>query len=91
MEIGRPECTMALISMNIDVYRSNRSRIPVEALSPHAGRWAAFSMDGSRLLAVADDLESLARRLRECAEDPEQAAMERIISVDDWAGAVEFE
>jgi hypothetical protein len=77
--------------MQIDQYRSNRARIPAEELKPHAGRWAAFSADGTRLIAIADDLESLDRSVLELGEDPEQAAIERIVFEDDWAGAVEFE
>jgi hypothetical protein len=77
--------------MQIDLYRWNRARMPVEKLKPHAGRWAAFSADGTRLIAVADDLESLDCCLRDAGVDPEQAANERIVWEDDWAGAVEFE
>jgi hypothetical protein len=77
--------------MQVDLYRRNRARIPMEELKPHAGRWAAFSADGTRLIAVADDLESLDRCIRDASEDPEQAAIERIVLEDDWAGAVELE
>lgn len=77
--------------MQIELYRKNRARFSPEELEPYDGWWAAFSVDGSRLVAAAEDLITLNRLVREAGENPQQVAFERIVLGDDWMGEIEFE
>jgi hypothetical protein len=71
-------------------YERNRARIPREELQRHAGQWVAFSLDGSRILAGAENLPELEKRLATAGEDPEQVALERIEWEDSLAGGSEL-
>jgi hypothetical protein len=48
----------------------NRTKVPPERLAEHAGRYVAWSLDGSRLLAAADSEEALRQTLLEQAINP---------------------
>lgn len=80
--------------MDIRTYDENRARFSLDELRQHEGKWAAFSMDGARLIASAIDLEALDVLLRAAGEDPQSFAYEKIVLEDDWMGAaqeLEFE
>lgn len=44
-------------------YRRNRACFPLEELAKHQGKWVAFSSDGCRIVAVAEDLQGLEQQL----------------------------
>ena len=71
-------------------YADNRSRIPLVELRKHQGRWAAFSLDGCRIIASHDDLAELDNLLRAAGEDPERIAFERIELDDICLGGAEL-
>jgi hypothetical protein len=78
--------------MDIQTYRINREKIPVEQLRRYDGQWVAFSTDGARIVAGAADLDTLDGLVRAAGEDPERVGYERIVLNDTWqGGGIEFE
>jgi hypothetical protein len=78
--------------MNRQQYRTNRAAFPLAELANYRGQWVAFSPDGRRLLAGAEDLERLEEQLAALGEDPQQVVLERVRGPDDDAclGGAEF-
>lgn len=73
-------------------YYENRASIAPEELRRYEGKWAAFSPDGSRLIAAAGTLETLAQCLLKDGEDPQSVCFERIrLTDDEYQGALDFE
>jgi hypothetical protein len=78
--------------MSIQAYQQNRERFLLEELQPFDGKWVAFSADGSRIVAAADEIGTLHMRLTEAGVRPEEVKLERILLEDDWeGGGVELE
>ena len=48
-------------------YQTNRARIPIEELCKFRGSWAAFSADGTRVVASAPTLTELEETLTKAA------------------------
>ncbi|MFL5341884.1 MAG: hypothetical protein ACJ8F7_17195 [Gemmataceae bacterium] len=69
--------------MNHRQYRANRSAFPPAELAKYRGQWVAFSLDGRRLLAGAEDIERLEEQLATLGEDPQQVALEHIPGPED--------
>ena len=59
-------------------FLANRAVFPVEELAKHMGKWVAFSPDGSRIAASAEDPELLDGLLQAAGEDPMQCVIEGI-------------
>jgi hypothetical protein len=59
-------------SLEWDTYQFiiNRNRMTLEELAPYIDKHVALSMDGSRILASADDLEGLEKALIAAGIDP---------------------
>jgi hypothetical protein len=78
--------------MNLQQYRANRAAVPPAELAKYRGQWVAFSLDGRRLLAGAENLERLEDELATLGEDPQQVILERIPGLDDdmYLGGGEF-
>jgi hypothetical protein len=76
--MSEPECRRRFLE--------RRAAIPAEALARHAGRWIAWSPDGSRLVAEADAPEDLDDRIRAAGEDPERCVVEGIPEADALLG-----
>jgi hypothetical protein len=78
--------------MNRHQYRVNRTAFPPAELTRFRGQWVAFSPDGRRLLAGAEDLERLEDQLAALGEDPQQVVLERLPGPDDdlYLGGAEF-
>lgn len=76
----------------MSIYEQNRAKFTPQQLQQYDGKWVAFSSDGSRIVASADDLLSLESLVVASGEDPEEVGTERIVLADDWKGAaIEFE
>jgi hypothetical protein len=69
--------------MNYRQYRVNRSAFPPAELARYRGQWVAFSLDGRRLIAAAEDIERLEEQLAALGEDPQQVALEHIPGPED--------
>ncbi len=79
--------------MNRQQYRTNRAVFPLIELARYRGQWVAFSLDGRRLLAGAENLGRLEEQLATQGEDPQQVVLEHIPGPEDDTslGAAEFQ
>lgn len=59
-------------------FLANRAVFPVDELAKYAGRWVAWSPDGTRVAASAADPELLDDLLHACGEDPGLCVIEGI-------------
>jgi hypothetical protein len=66
------ETQQALGVADLREYAANRRRFPPDELAKHAGRYVAFSLDGSRIVASAASEEELERQLLASGIDPSQ-------------------
>ena len=71
-------------------FLENRARFPLEELVRRAGRWVAWSPDGARIVAEADDPEVLDELVVNAGEDPERCITEGIPAEDAIIGGVAF-
>jgi hypothetical protein len=76
--------------MDIKTYRTNREKFSAEDLRRYDGKWVAFSGDGSRIVASADDIETLDRLVRAAGEKPDAVGLERIEFDDTILGGAEL-
>jgi len=56
----------------------NRSQFDPALLVPYIGQWIAWSPDGSRVVAHADDIDALYKLVADAGESPSQCAIECI-------------
>jgi hypothetical protein len=63
-------------------FLENRAKFPLDELARRAGRWVAWSPDGVRIVAEADDPEALDRLVLDAGEDPERCITEGIPAED---------
>jgi len=54
------------------VYAANRNKFTYEQLQPYFGKWVAWSLDGTRILAAAEDGKDLHDLLVAAGLDPHQ-------------------
>jgi hypothetical protein len=71
-------------------YEENRSKFPLRELQKYAGQWVAFSSDGSRVLAHAETISDLEKRLIHIGVDPQNVAIEKIEFEDSRIGGAEL-
>jgi hypothetical protein len=55
-----------------------RAGLSAEELRQYAGKWIAWSADGTHVVAAAEDLLRLDELVRQAGEDPQLAGLERI-------------
>jgi hypothetical protein len=67
-------------------FLERRAALPAEALARYAGRWLAWSPDGSRIVADSDVPEDLDDRIVAAGEDPERCVVEGIPATDAMLG-----
>jgi hypothetical protein len=77
---------MPLYLENMRKYLENRPKFPLDQLAPHAGRWIAWSPDGTRIVASAMDAEALEELIAAAGEDPLQCVQEAIPDHDTLLG-----
>ena len=76
---------------SIRTYDENRANFPAEELRKYDGQWIAFSADGRRIVASAEDLDSLEDLLAAKGQDPEKLTFERVESASyPYLGAAEL-
>lgn len=64
--------------MNMQEYLKNRRQFPLEELDKYAGKYVAWSPDGTRIIAYADDLSQLCQAVDLSEFDPAEVVMEPI-------------
>jgi hypothetical protein len=67
-------------------FLENRVAFPVEVLDRYAGRWVAWSPDGSRIVADSGTPDELDDRIRAGGGDPERCVVEGIPAADAMLG-----
>jgi hypothetical protein len=73
---------------NMRKYLENRPRYPPEELLKYAGAWIAWSPDGTRVVASAENAEDLNDRVRAAGEDPLYCVIEGIPEHDSVTGGL---
>jgi hypothetical protein len=68
------------------MFLEHRSAFPAETLARYAGRWIAWSPDGSRIVADSEAPEDLDDRILAAGEDPERCVVEGIPATDAMLG-----
>lgn len=76
--------------MNPHVSRKAQLPLTAEAYEKYRGKWIALSEDGSRIIAGADDLDTLEDQLAAAGEDPEKAIFDRVEDDDICLGGAEL-
>jgi hypothetical protein len=71
-------------------FLENRGKFPLDELARRAGRWVAWSPDGARIVADADDPKALDGLVCDAGEDPERCIMEGIPAEDAVIGGAAF-
>lgn len=75
---------------NSDI-RRKPCKFPAEERRKYDGQWIAFSADGRRIVASAEDIDSLEDRLAAAGQDPEKLTFERVDSASyPYVGAAEL-
>jgi hypothetical protein len=68
MKVSQPSAQPA----DLSEYVKNRGRFPADELAKYAGRYVAFSVDGTRIVANAGSEEELEEQLLAAGIDPSQ-------------------
>ncbi|HZW34067.1 MAG TPA: hypothetical protein VFF52_25310 [Isosphaeraceae bacterium] len=61
--------------MELEHHIENRNRFPAEELEKSRGQWVAWSLDDTRNLAHAEDLDALFAAMRDAGEDPQRCVL----------------
>jgi len=69
--------------MNMQEYLKNRHRFPHEELEKYAGKYVAWSPDGTKIIASAEDVRSLCGIVDASGFDSAEVVMEPIPSPDE--------
>ncbi|HYV38287.1 MAG TPA: hypothetical protein VE988_21570 [Gemmataceae bacterium] len=70
-------------------FLANRAAFPVEELEKYMGQWVAWSPDGTRVAANAQNPALLDGILLACGEDPALCVIEGIPGDDDLLGVAD--
>ena len=77
------------MELDMQEYLRNRQRFPLEQLATHAGKWVAWSPDGTRIVTSSADLAALDALIQAAGEDPEQCPVEGIPDADSVLGGLD--
>lgn len=58
--------------LDLGLYAKNRRRFPLDQLIPYRGKYVAWSIDGTRILASGRSRKEVDKRLRAAGIDPGQ-------------------
>lgn len=77
-EAGKPQPGIDMV-----LYARNRRTIPFDKLTCYAGRWVAFSADGTRVVASGNTINELDANLQAAGIDAGEVGWERIPALDE--------
>ena len=69
--------------MDMQGHMENRSRFPAEELEKYAGRYVAWSPDGTRIVAAADRLTELAPAVAASEFEPKDCVLSYVPGPDE--------
>ena len=69
--------------MDIQEHMSNRNQFPPEELEKYAGRYVAWSPDGTQIVAAADRLSALAPAIEASEFDPAECVLSYVPHADE--------
>ena len=69
--------------MDIQTFQKNRELFPPEILNQFAGKFVAWSPDGTRILASDEDEFRLAKTIREAGHDSAEILIAFVPAVDE--------
>jgi hypothetical protein len=74
--------------MDMQQYLKNRHQFPFEELEPYAGRYVAWSPDGTQILTSDEDPGKVIDAIKALGYDPGETVIEAIPSPDEvfWGG-----
>lgn len=72
--------------MDVQTFQENRGKIPRAELDKYRGQYAAWSPDGTRILAADKDMVRLCRTIREAGHDPKEILISMVPSTDTILG-----
>ena len=64
--------------MDMQLYLKNRQRFSLDELDKYAGKYVAWSPDGTRIIASEDDLSKLCQAVDASGFDPAEVVMEPV-------------
>ena len=76
--------------MNTEANHQTRGELAPDEFQQYSGKWVAFSADGTRIIAAADNLTELDKFVVAAGEDVEQVGYERIELEDSSVGGAEL-
>jgi hypothetical protein len=76
------------LTMDMQQYLKNRQQFPFEELEPYAGRYVAWSPDGTQILTSDEDPGKVIDAVKALGYDPGETVIEAIPSPDEvfWGG-----
>jgi hypothetical protein len=69
--------------MDLQQHIENRNRFPLDELAKHAGKYVAWSPDGTRILASAEGLEQVAAAVEALGDDAAEAVLSFVPAPDE--------
>jgi hypothetical protein len=69
-------------AVDLVVFEENQKKIDPQDLVPYAGRWVAFSGDGTHVVESAEEIEDLGRKLEAAGIDASTIVWARIPGLD---------
>jgi hypothetical protein len=66
----------------IGQHMENRNRFPAGELEKYRGQWIAWSLDGTRIIAHADDPDDLDALILQAGGDPQRCVVEGLPEED---------
>ena len=76
--------------MDMQEFLKNRRQFPREQLAAYAGKYIAWSPDGTKIIASADDLAALANAVLGSGYNPEDCVLSSVPAEDAIIGTGQF-
>jgi hypothetical protein len=81
--VNRPPGNGEFALMDLQQFQRNRANFPPEELARYAGNYVAWSPDGSRIIASADNLIALAAQVKATNYEPAECVLSSVPLADE--------